>query len=224
MKNTDAIVFDAYGTLFDIQSLDDRLAHYFGDRAPAISRTWRQKQLEYTWLRALMKCYVPFSQVTREALVYAGQAQEVDLTDTMQDDLLERYVSLSAYADVPSTLETLSRDHRLAILSNADPTLLEPAVRHNKLGSYLEAVLSADVRQTYKTDPQVYQLAVDALALPAECITFVTSNPWDAAGAKAFGFVTVWIDKGAVPEQLGLSADRVVHEFRDLLTLLAGPS
>ena len=215
-----AFVFDAYGTLFNINSLDERLTHYFGNQAPAISATWRRKQLEYTWLRALMQRYVPFSQVTQDALTYACQLAEVNPTDEIRHDLRQRYEVLSAYPEVPATLKQLSQDYRLAILSNADPVFLEQAVRHNELGDYLEAVLSADTLQTFKTTPQVYQLAVDTLQLPPKQIAFVTSNPWDVAGAKSFGFTTVWINRGTIPEQLGFPADFEIAQFEELETLM----
>jgi len=220
MKNINAFVFDAYGTLFNINSLDERLAHYFGDQAEAISAIWRRKQLEYTWLRALMQRYVPFSQVTLNALTYACQLAGVTLTDEICHDLRQRYKVLSAYPELPATLKQLSQNYRLAILSNADPIFLESAVQHNQLGDYLEAVLSADALQTYKTVPQVYQLAVDNLQLPPEQIAFVTSNPWDVAGAKSFGLTTVWINRGSIPEQLGFPADFEIARFQDLVTLL----
>ena len=219
MKNTRAFVFDAYGTLFNINSLDERLAHYFGDRAEGISATWRRKQLEYTWLRALMQRYVPFSQVTQDALAYACQLAEAHLTDEIRADLLQRYEKLEAYPEVPTTLQQLSQSYRLAILSNADPRFLEQAVQHNQLGNYLEAILSADALQTFKTVPRVYQLAVDTLQLPPEQIAFVTSNPWDVAGAKSFGFTTVWINRGSIPEQLGLVADFEVAQFGELMAV-----
>ena len=219
MKNIQAFVFDAYGTLFNINSLDERLAYYFGDQAEEISVTWRQKQLEYTWLRALMQRYVPFSQVTQDALAYACQLAKVNLTDEVCTDLLQRYEILKAYPEVLSVLQQLSQSYRLAILSNADPTFLEQAVQHNQLGNYLETILSADTLQTFKTMPQVYQLAVDALQLPPEQIAFVTSNLWDVAGAKSFGLTTVWINRGTIPEQLGFMADYEVSEFRALIAV-----
>lgn len=220
MKNVDAFVFDAYGTLFNINSLDERLAHYFGDRAEAISATWRRKQLEYTWLRALMQRYVPFSQVTQDALAYACQSVGATLTDEIRHDLRQRYERLSAYPEVPTTLQQLSQNYRLAILSNADPVFLKQAIQHNQLNNYLEAVLSADALQTYKTVPQVYQLAVDTLQLPPEQIAFVTSNPWDVAGAKSFGLTTVWINRGNIPEQLGFPADFEIAQFHQLETFM----
>ena len=219
MQNIQAFVFDAYGTLFNINSLDEQLAHYFGNQAKAISATWRRKQLEYTWLRALMQRYVPFSQVTLDALAYACQSVGVKLTDEISHDLQQRYEVLSAYPEVPATLQQLSQHYRLAILSNADPVFLEQAVQHNQLGNYLEAVLSADTLQTYKTMPQVYQLAVDTLQLPSKQIAFVTSNPWDVAGAKSFGLTTVWINRGSIPEQLGFPADFEIKQFQDLGTI-----
>ncbi|MEM9832843.1 MAG: haloacid dehalogenase type II [Bacteroidota bacterium] len=219
MKNIQAFVFDAYGTLLNINSLDERLEHYFSDRAVTISATWRRKQLEYTWLRALMQRYAPFSQVTLEALAYACQTAEVKLTDEILQDLRQRYETLSAYPEVPDILHQLSQKYRLAILSNADPAFLALAVQHNKLDHYLEAVLSADALQTFKTVPQVYQLAVDALQLPPERIAFVTSNPWDVAGAKSFGLTTVWINRGSIPEQLDFPADCEIGQFTDLVSL-----
>ncbi|MGD1890702.1 MAG: HAD-IA family hydrolase, partial [Cyclobacteriaceae bacterium] len=148
MKIIHAFVFDAYGTLFNINWRDVRLTDDLGGLAEAFSATWRRKEQEYTWLRALMQRYVPFSKVTQDALAYACQSVGEKLTDEVRNDLRQRYEILSAYPEVPATLLELSQNYRLAILSNSDPVFLEQAVQHILHSNYLESVLSADKLQT----------------------------------------------------------------------------
>lgn len=213
-----AIVFDAYGTLFDVQKLTQRLALHFGDQAEEINQIWREKQLAYTWLRGLMQRYQPFSTVTIEALRYACQAMQVSLSETAAAELLQGYYQLEAFGSVKQALPQLAQQYQIAVLSNADEQMLEAAVANSGLGSCLTAVLSVNQVGRYKPHPEVYQLAVEQLSLSAEQISFVSSNRWDVAGAKAFGFDVSWLQRGTLPmEELGQKPDRTIHEITELL-------
>ncbi|MEL6592918.1 MAG: haloacid dehalogenase type II, partial [Bacteroidota bacterium] len=189
-----AIVFDAYGTLFDVQSLTQRLQQHFGDQASAINQIWRQKQLQYTWLRALMQRYQPFSQVTMDALSFACEASGQALREAQKQDLLDCYYAISAYQQVQEAIPGLAERFPLAVLSNADEAMLGAALRNAQLERHFTHVLSVDQVQCYKPDPRVYQLAVDAFGLTPQQICFVSSNTWDVAGAKSFGFQVAWLD------------------------------
>ena len=212
-----AIVFDAYGTLLDVQSLTEKLTHYFPQKAEEVNAIWRRKQLEYTWLRSLMEQYKPFSEVTAEALEFACQAVKVELPEEVKSDLVQGYFSLKAFPDIKASLGKLSSHHQLAILSNANPAMLEAATTQNQLSDYLSAILSADSVQTFKPHPSVYRLAEQAFNLDRSEIAFVSSNTWDVSGAKSFGFFSVWLQRGHSPmEALGFEADIRIKKIGDL--------
>ncbi|MEM9934380.1 MAG: haloacid dehalogenase type II [Bacteroidota bacterium] len=212
-----AIVFDAYGTLLSIDTLNTRLEKHFGDQAKAINQVWRQKQLAYTWLRGLMREYKAFSIVTEEALLFAGNHLKVSLSRETIIDLVRGYFELQAYEDVQPTLERLQETHSLAVLSNADPVMLTAAMTHNQLSPYLDAVLSVDTVRQFKPSPAVYQLAVDRFQLPAEEIAFVSANTWDITGAAAFGFRTVWLNRfGKTMDTLGYSPTLSIQSLSEL--------
>lgn len=193
-----AIVFDAYGTLFDVASAAARHRDALGERHAALSRLWRQKQLEYSWLRTLMGQHADFQQVTADALDYALEA--LSLPVELRDRLLEIYLRLDAYPDARPTLERLrERGLRTAILSNGTPAMIAAAVENAKLEALLDPLLSVESVGQFKPVPAVYQLAVDRLGLEAARIGFVSANGWDAAGAAAFGFRTVWINRERAP-------------------------
>lgn len=198
-----ACVFDAYGTLFDVHSAVGRHRHRLGDKADAVSMTWRDKQLQYTWLRSLMGKHCDFWQLTGEALNYALESHGID-DALLRDDLLNAYLSLDCYPEVPSVLRRL-KDGGLqtAILSNGSPMMLEAAVNSSGLQDVLDFNLSIEDVGIYKPDPSVYQLAVDRLGVNANEISFQSSNSWDAVGAAAFGFQVAWVNRfGQKREQL----------------------
>jgi len=222
MNRIRAIVFDAYGTLLDLSSIDRRMQAHFGDQALAIARTWRQKQLEYTWLRDLMTRYQPFSQITREALRYASRHHDAMATDEILDDLMQHYYKLEVFPEVPRVMEELSRHYELAILSNADGDLLRQAVMHNRLDPYLKGIFSIDAIRRYKPAPQVYQLPQAGLGLEKSSLLFVSSNTWDTAGAKSYGLQVAWLRRQAGQEEaLGFPADLQVSDLEDLRQRLA---
>jgi 2-haloacid dehalogenase len=216
-----AVVFDAYGTLLNINFLDARLHHYFGEKASDISEVWRRKQLEYTWLRTLMQCYMPFSTVTAEALKFACNELSMPLKDEVLEDMMHRYFELSAYPEVPEVLEKLSNKHKLSILSNADLPMLKSAVQYNKIEHCLAEIISADQIKKFKPVSEVYKLATEILKLEKEQIAFVSANSWDIAGAKSFGLATIWLNrKGSNMEKLGFAPDAEIEKLdvlRDVL-------
>ncbi|HET9734022.1 MAG TPA: haloacid dehalogenase type II [Burkholderiales bacterium] len=209
-----ALVFDAYGTLFDVHSVVRRSEQFWPGKGAALSQLWRTKQLEYTWQRSLMRRYVPFSQVTREALEYACATLGLQLDATRADGLMQEYLRLATYPEVPAALSAMRV--RKAILSNGSPDMLEPLVKHSGLA--LDAVLSVDAVKIFKPAPEVYQLAVDRLGLPKDDIGFVSSNCWDALGAKSFGFRVYWINRLKAPvDALGFQPDRIVQGAHEVL-------
>jgi 2-haloacid dehalogenase len=210
-------VFDAYGTLFDVHSVVEAGREITSDPA-TLSATWRQKQLEYTWLRALMGRYEDFWAVTDAALRHAVRRLGIPVTQAQLGRLMNAYLSLACFAEVPAALERLAPRPR-AILSNGSPRMLEAVVAGSGLGPSLAHVLSVDTVKTYKPAPAVYALGPKALGVPAGDLLFVSSNAWDVAGAKAFGYQVAWCNRtGAPAEELGLVPDYVVTRLDQLPT------
>ena len=209
----DALVFDAYGTLYDVHSVRLRCDSFFPGQGEALSQLWRAKQLEYTWQRSLMQRYAPFSIVTREALAYSCQKLGLPLTAERMEALMGEYNMLAVYPDVAPALARFGSAKK-AILSNGSPDMLEPLVAHS--GLRFDAVISVDELGVYKPAPEVYRLASNRLA--TRRIGFVSSNCWDALGAKSFGFTVFWINRtGAPVDRLGLEPDRIVGGLDEIL-------
>jgi 2-haloacid dehalogenase len=200
-------IFDAYGTLFDVHSAVLRGGASIQGDLEALSQLWRRKQLEYSWLRALMGRYEDFRHITEAALRSAARQLSMEATDRQIESLMLAYLALDAFDDVKPALEAL-KGSPLAILSNGSPAMLDSMVRHNGLESYFTAVISVDRVKTYKPSPRVYALGPEILKRPAEEILFVSSNLWDAAGAKAFGYQVCWCNRsGAAAEDFGFAPD-----------------
>ncbi len=213
----DALVFDAYGTLFDVHSVMRRCEACWPGKGAALSAAWRSKQLEYTWQRSLMRAYRPFSEVTRDALKHSCEALGLPLSSAQTEELMQEYRRLSLFPDVMQALQDL--DGKKAILSNGSPDMLEPLVKQS--GLRFDAVLSVDELRIFKPAPEVYALAVERLGVPASRIGFVSSNCWDALGAKAFGFNVFWINRtGAPVDRLGVQPDAVLKTLGDLPEVL----
>jgi len=209
----DALVFDAYGTLYDVHSVIRRCETCFPGKGMQLSQLWRAKQLEYTWQRSLMQRYAPFSQVTREALAYSCTALGLSHREH-EEALMAEYVHLAPFPEVKAALERLKL--KRAILSNGSPDLLDPLVRISWLK--FDAVLSVDELKIYKPAPQVYELAVKRLKVAKERIGFVSSNCWDAIGAKSFGFRVYWINRSGAPlDRLGFTPDEQVKSLDEVL-------
>ena len=212
-----AYIFDAYGTLFDVHSVVQAGAAIAPDPV-ALSLAWRGKQLEYTWLRALMGRYADFWTVTEDALRWAIARLGLPADDAAIRRLMDAYLSLACFPEVGSALAALAGRPR-AILSNGAPNMLAAAVTSSGLSQYLDHVLSVDAVKTYKPAPAVYALGRDTLRLPAEEILFVSSNAWDVAGAKSFGYQVAWCNRAGAPaERLGLGADYEIRSLTDLPT------
>ena len=214
-----AWVFDAYGTLLDPFSVQRKGESMFPGQGEALSRLWRSRQLEYTWLRALMNHYADFWQVTREALVYACRSLGLRCEVAQQDELMQEYLQLETYPDVTVGLEALL-GQRLAILSNGSPRMLEAVFEHAGLKMAFATLISVDKVRTYKPNPAVYQLAVEALKLKKSEIGFVSANYWDVVGAGAFGFPAFWLNRSeATPDELGIAPEATVKGLRELTDL-----
>jgi len=208
-------VFDAYGTLFDVHSVMEAGREITDDPA-ALSMIWRQKQLEYTWLRSLMGRYEDFWSVTDAALRYAVRRLGLSATDAQLARLMDAYLTLAPFPEVASALGRLAGRPR-AILSNGSPRMLDAVVRASGLGGALDHVLSVDAVRTYKPSPHVYALAPKAMGIAAGELLFVSSNAWDVAGAKAFGYRVAWCNRAGAPaEELGFGPDHVVRRLDEL--------
>ena len=208
------MVFDAYGTLFDVHSVAARCETCWPGKGAQLSQLWRAKQLEYTWQRSLMQRYAPFSAVTREALAYACEALGLELDAPRTALLMEEYLKLATYPDVAATLKKLGG--RQAILSNGSPDMLLPLVEHS--GLRFDALISVDQLRVYKPAPQVYELAANKLNADKSTIGFVSSNCWDAMGAKSFGFKVYWINRAQAPvDRLGFRPDAILRSLDEVL-------
>jgi 2-haloacid dehalogenase len=216
-----ACVFDAYGTLFDVFSVASGVRKAIGDKADMVTATWRQKQLEYSWLRSLMNAHADFWQLTRDALDYALSAAGND-DAALRDDLVKLYLSLAPFPEVKTVLSALQRGGlQRAVLSNGAPGMLDAAVESAGLGALLDDVLSVEEVGIFKPAPAVYQIAVDRLGHAPQEICFMSSNAWDAAGAAYFGFRVVWVNRfGQVRERLPGTPTHEIRSLDALPTLL----
>jgi 2-haloacid dehalogenase len=215
MATAQAFVFDAYGTLFDVHSVVNALRAVTPE-AEAVSQQWRQKQLEYSWLRALMGRYVDFWMVTDEALRFALRRYGLHLHPDQRAAVLNAYLRLSPYPEVSAVLEQLS-PRPCAILSNGSPSMLTAVVASSGLNGRFAHLLSADQVKVYKPDPRVYALAPQALAMSKDAIVFVSSNAFDAMGAKAYGFQVVWVNRAHAPmDELNFAPDLVLMRLDEL--------
>lgn len=217
-----ACVFDAYGTLFDFASAAMRCQDELGDKVKPLTALWRDKQLQYTWLRAVQAQHADFWQVTGDALDYALETLGL-ASPALRERLMSLYLSLEAFPEVPATLRQLKeRGLVTAILSNGTPKMLSAAVRAARLESLLDAVLSVEDVGVYKPHPKVYQHAVERLGFVAPAIAFESSNAWDAYAASAFGMRVVWCNRYEQrAERLPGRPDAVVRSLSELPALLA---
>ena len=223
MKQLSALVFDAYGTIFDVHSVTRRADELFPGRGAALSAAWRTKQLEYTWLRSLMQRYEDFARVTVSALDWALESLGLEADEAARRALIEEYRRLAPFAEAPAALEALAQKRALAILSNGHPDMLKAVVAHNGMEALFRGgVLSVHPARAFKPEPAVYRIAEDALGVPRALVGFVSSNGWDAAGAKSFGFRVFWVNRAKAPvERLGVRPDETVADLAELAKLLA---
>ncbi len=198
-----AVVFDAYGTLYDIQSVADVTEEAFPGYGEIITQVWRLKQLEYTWLRSLMRRYQDFSVVTRDSLAYTLRILGLQYDEATFARLMDKYLHLDLYPDAMEALSAL-KEKKLAILSNGSPDMLTRLVKNTGLDRVLAATLSVDAHKVFKPSPEAYALIEEKLGVPPAGVLFVSSNPWDACGAKAFGLNVAWIER-VTPEAMALA-------------------
>lgn len=243
-----AVVFDAYGTLYDIQSVAAVTEEAFPGYGEIVTQIWRIKQLEYTWLRSLMRRYQDFSDVTRDSLAYTLRCLGLKAESGVLDRIMDKYLHLDLYPDAMAAL-TAMRGRKLAILSNGSTAMLNALVDNSGLGRVLDATISIDSQKVFKPSPDAYGLIETGLGVPPSDVLFVSSNPWDACGAKAFGLNVAWIER-VTPEamrlacvkndvvapltmfkairtqmdELGLEPDYRIHALSELPELLASRS
>ena len=243
-----AVVFDAYGTLYDIQSVATVTEEAFPGHGDIITQIWRIKQLEYSWLRSLMRRYEDFSVVTRESLAYTLRVLELAHDGAAFDRIMDKYRHLDLYPDALSTLTALN-GRKLAILSNGSSDMLNALVRNSGLDRVLDATISVDQKRIFKPAPDAYTLIESKLGARPSEVLFVSSNPWDACGAKAFGLNVAWIERvtpqamaeacvksDVVPpltmfkalrtqmDELGLTPDHRIRALSELTDLVAHES
>jgi 2-haloacid dehalogenase len=214
-----AVLFDAYGTLFDVYSvgaLTEALFPGFGER---LSLLWRDKQIEYSRLRSMSAHYQPFWEITRDALRFACARLRLSLDAVREERLMAQYRQLDPFPENREVLAALAqRSVRAGVLSNGDPEMLQAAVAHAGFAAWLDPVLSVQSTRRFKTDPATYALGTAALSLDAPDILFVSSNGWDAIGATWFGYTTLWVNRAGAPlEQLGTEPSRTGTSLRDVL-------
>jgi 2-haloacid dehalogenase len=201
-----AIVFDAYGTLYDVQSVAEVTEQAFPGHGEIITQIWRIKQLEYTWLHSLMRRYQDFAAVTRDSLAYTLRVLGLEHDASVFERIMDKYLHLDLYPDAMAAL-TAMRDRKLAILSNGSPAMLDALVRNSGLDRALNATISVDKNKVFKPAPDAYSLIERELGLPPAEVLFISSNPWDVCGAKAFGLNVAWIER-VTPEAMRLACAR----------------
>ena len=194
MKNH-AYVFDAFGTLLDIHAASHKHSVLLGENASQVSDLWRKKQLEYTWLRSLMGVHVDFWEITKDALSYALECFEIAQQERF-DELCASYLEIPCYAEVPRLLKNLkNQGHKIVILSNGSPFMINSAVNANNLQDLFDEIISVEDVGIYKPDRKVYSLVEEKLGVIPEKTNFFSSNAWDVAGASVFGFSVVWVNR-----------------------------
>ena len=198
-----AVVFDAYGTLYDVQSVAAVTEDVFPGYGEIVTQIWRIKQVEYSWLRSLMRRYQDFSTVTRDSLSYTLRCLGLQSDRSDFERIMDKYLHLDLYPDAAATLSRL-KGRKLAILSNGSPAMLDALVRNSGLDRILHATISVDAKKIFKPSPDAYTLIEETLHVPPSEVLFISSNPWDACGAKAFGLNVAWIER-VTPEAMALS-------------------
>ena len=216
-----AIAFDAF-PVFDARPIAALAERLFPENGAELSNIWRTRQFEYQWLRALGRNYADFWQATEDALVFAAALLGLELSRDKRGKLMDAYLELRAWPEVPNALEELkSAGLRLALLSNATPAILNAGINNSKLEGIFDYVLSTDRIKSYKPDQRAYRMAVDAFGLTRQEILFVAFAGWDVAGAKWFGYPTFWVNRLKSPgEELGVAADAIGSDLNDLVSFV----
>ena len=215
-----AIVFDAYGTLFDVNSAAEKCKSKIGDKWESFANFWRTTQLEYTWLRSLMKRHKDFWQVTEDSLDKSMKAFNIDLS--MKDELLNLYKVLSPYKEVPETLKTLKeKKFKLAILSNGTPSLLNELVKSNNLNNVFDDLFSIEEVGIYKPNSKVYDIPVQKYQIEKNEIAFLSANTWDVSGGGNYGYQSIWVNRNNnIFDNLDYKPQNQIKNLSELLNLI----
>lgn len=220
METVKAIVFDVYGTLFDVHSVFKKCEEFFPSRGSQLSDLWRTKQLEYAFIQHIIGRYRPFNEITRNSLRFACEQLGVQLTGEKETELLNAYLTLNPYEEVPNTLQQLSENYRLVILSNGTSNMLHPLIEYHHLTPFFSQLISVDDVKQYKPSPAAYMYALDQLNCNREEILFLSSNTWDITGASSFGFQTAWVNrKKVIFDRMGQQPDRIFSNLKELIDL-----
>jgi len=220
MKNVKAIIFDAYGTLFDVNSAAEKCKNKIGDKWEPFANYWRTIQLEYTWLRSLMKRHKDFWKITEDSLDKSMQVFKID--SSMKDELLDLYKVLSTFPEVNETLNKLKeRNYKLSILSNGTPSLLNELVRSNNLENIFDDIFSVEEVKTYKPDPNVYNIPIKKYQFEKNDFAYLSANTWDVSAAGNYGFNAVWVNRNNnVFDNLDYVAKYQIKNLSELLDII----
>jgi len=219
MKNIKAIIFDAYGTLFDVNSAAEKCKDKIGDKWEAFANYWRTTQLEYTWLRSLMKRHKDFWQITEDSLDKSMSVFKID--NSMRDELLNLYKILSPFEEVPKVLKSLKeKNFKLAILSNGTPSLLKELVQSNKLDNLFDDIFSIEEVGIFKPDSKVYDMPIKKYKIEKNEVAFISANTWDVSGGGNYGYNSIWVNRNNnIFDKLDYSPQNEIKNLNDLLDI-----
>ena len=220
MKDIKAIVFDAYGTLFDVNSAAEKCKNKIGDKWEGFANFWRTTQLEYTWLRSLMKRHKDFWQITEDSLDKSMKVFKID--DSMKNELLNLYKVLSPYSEVKEVLKSLkAKEYKLAILSNGTPTLLSELVKNSNLENIFDDIFSIEEVGIYKPDSKVYDIPVKKYQIKANKVAFLSANTWDVSGSGNYGYNAIWVNRNNnIFDNLDYTPKNEINNLTQLLDMV----
>ena len=220
MKNVKAIIFDAYGTLFNVNSAAEKCKDKIGDKWEPFANFWRTTQLEYTWLRSLMGRHKDFWKITEDSL--EKSMENFKISYSMKDELLDLYKSLSTFEEVPETLKILKeKNYKLAILSNGTPHLLNKLVRSNKLENLFDDLFSIEEVGIYKPDSKVYAMPTKKYNIKVNEVAFLSANTWDVSGGGNFGYNAIWVNRNKnIFDKLDFKPKHVIKNLKELLNII----
>ncbi|MBD1167387.1 haloacid dehalogenase type II [Pelagibacterales bacterium SAG-MED09] len=220
MKNIKAIIFDAYGTLFDVNSAAEKCKDKIGDKWEGFANFWRTTQLEYTWLRSLMKRHKDFWQITEDSLDKSMKAFNID--PSMKNELLNLYKVLSPFREVPEVLKTLKeKNFKLAILSNGTPALLNELVKCNNMNNIFDDLFSIEQVRIYKPDSKVYDMPINKYCIEKNEVAFLSANTWDVSGGGNYGYQSIWVNRNKnIFDNLDYKPNNEVKDLSELINLV----
>ena len=220
MKNTKAIIFDAYGTLFDVNSAAEKCKDKIGDKWEGFANYWRTTQLEYTWLRSLMKRHKDFWEITEDSLDKSMNVFKID--NSMRDELLNLYKTLTTFKEVPEVLKSLkNKNYKLAILSNGTPSLLNELVQSNNLNNLFDDIFSIEEVGVYKPDSKVYDLPIKKYNIEKNEVAFLSANTWDVSGGGNYGYNSIWVNRNKnIFDNLDYMPKNMINNLSELFNLI----